>query len=114
MPRLNDGPNINLVELYWLVGAGIILLCCLVIRGSVGGFLLLRYFSGVISHPRGLRVTQNFISTGAWSFVSKPLLVSDPVSQYAIRKKLPGGKGSFDAPSIRLSKAALAKSDMSG
>ena len=30
---------------------------CLVIRGSTGGFLLLRYFSGIVSHPGILRVS---------------------------------------------------------
>ena len=29
-----------------------------VIRGSTGGFLLLRYFSGIVSHPGVLRVSQ--------------------------------------------------------
>ena len=35
------------------------LVCCLVIRGSTGGFLLLRYFSGIVSHPGVLRVSQD-------------------------------------------------------
>ena len=36
---LNDGHNIKLVELFKLVGAGLSLVYCLVIRGSTGGFL---------------------------------------------------------------------------
>ena len=44
------------------VEAGLSLACCLVIRGSTGGFLLLRYFSGVVSHPRDLQVTQYVVS----------------------------------------------------
>ena len=47
--RLNDGPHKKLVELFNLVGAGLRLVCCLVIRGSTGGFVLLQYFSGVVS-----------------------------------------------------------------
>ena len=39
---LNDGPNIKLVDLFKLVGTELSLVCCLVIRGSNGGFLLLR------------------------------------------------------------------------
>ena len=31
--------------------------CLLVIRGSTGGFLLLRDINGVVSQPRGLRVS---------------------------------------------------------
>ena len=30
---LNDGPNIKLVDLFKLVGTGLNLVCCLVIRG---------------------------------------------------------------------------------
>ena len=56
--RLNDGPNIKLVDLSKLVGTGLSLVCCLVIRGSTGGFLLLRYFSGIVSYPGVLRVSQ--------------------------------------------------------
>ena len=37
---------------------GLSFFCCLVIRGSTGGFLLLRYFSGIVSHPGVLRVSQ--------------------------------------------------------
>ena len=36
--RLNGGPNIKFVELFKLVGAGLSLVCCLVIRGLTGGF----------------------------------------------------------------------------
>ena len=56
--RLTDGPNIKLVELLKLVGTELSIVCCLVIRGSTGGFLLLRHFSGVDSHPRDLQVSQ--------------------------------------------------------
>ena len=34
------------------------LICCLVIRGSKGGFLLFQYSSGVVSQPRDLQVSQ--------------------------------------------------------
>ena len=56
--RLNDGPNIKLVDLFKLVGTGHSLVCCLVIRGSTGGCFFLQYFSGVVSHPRVLQVSQ--------------------------------------------------------
>ena len=70
--RLNDGPNIKLVDLFQLVGTGLSLVCCLVIRGSTGVFFcfvflfffffffffcLLHYFSGVVSHPRVAQVS---------------------------------------------------------
>ena len=55
---LNDGPNIKLADLFKLVGTGLSLDCCLDIRGSTGGFPLLRYFSGIVSHPGVLRVSQ--------------------------------------------------------
>ena len=35
-----------------LVGAGLSHVCCLLTRGSTGGFLLLRYHSVVVLHPR--------------------------------------------------------------
>ena len=38
---------------------GLSLVCCLVIRGSASGFLLLRYFSDVDSHPNGYLQGQN-------------------------------------------------------
>ena len=44
-----------------LVGAGLNLICCLFIRGLTGGFILLWDFSGVVSHPMGLRVSQYFV-----------------------------------------------------
>ena len=56
--RLNGGPNIKLVDLFKLVGTGLSVVCCLVIRGSTGGFLLLRYFNGIVSHPGILQVSQ--------------------------------------------------------
>ena len=52
----------KLVELFRLVGAGLSLVCCLVIRGSIGGFLLLRDFNSVALHPRGLQVSQYVVS----------------------------------------------------
>ena len=42
--RLNDGPNIKLVDLFKLVGTGLHLVCCLVIRGSTGDLILHRVF----------------------------------------------------------------------
>ena len=54
--RLNDGPNIKLVDLFKLVGAGLSLVFCLIIRGSTRCFLLLRYFSGIVSHHGILQV----------------------------------------------------------
>ena len=60
--RLNDGPNIKLVELFKLAGTGLRLVCCLVIWGTTGGFLLLRYFIGVVSHPWDLNVSQYVVS----------------------------------------------------
>ena len=56
MHHLNDGPNIKHADLFKLVGTGLV--CCLVIRGSTGGFLLRQYFSYVVSHPRVLQVAQ--------------------------------------------------------
>ena len=42
--RLNDGPNIKLVKLFfYLVGAGLSLVWCLIIKGETGGF----YCSGI-------------------------------------------------------------------
>ena len=38
-----------------LVGAGLSLVCCLVYRGSTGGFLLLTEVSGCVSQTRDLR-----------------------------------------------------------
>ena len=58
MHQINDGPNIKLVDLFKLVRTGLSRVCCLVIRGSTGGFLLLRNFSGIVSHPGILRVSQ--------------------------------------------------------
>ena len=43
------------VKLLVLVGTGLSLVYCLVIRDSTGGFLLLQYFSGVVLHPIDLR-----------------------------------------------------------
>ena len=45
---LGDGPTIKLVKLNQLVGSGLNFVFCLVIWGSVGGFSVLRYFSGVV------------------------------------------------------------------
>ena len=45
-----------------LDGAGHSLVCCLVIWGSTGGFLFLRYFIGVVLHPRDLQVSQYLVS----------------------------------------------------
>ena len=50
--RVNDRPTIRLVGLFKMVGTGLSLVCCLVIRGSTGVICLLRYFSGIVSHPR--------------------------------------------------------------
>ena len=50
--RLSDAPNIKLVDLFNLVGTGRSHVFCLVIRGSTGGFPLLKYCSDVVSHPR--------------------------------------------------------------
>ena len=55
--RLNHGPNIKLIDLSTVGVTGHSLVCCLV-RGSTGGFLLLWYLSGLVSHPRVLRVLQ--------------------------------------------------------
>ena len=60
--RLNDGPNIKLVDSFKLVGTGLSLVCCLVIHGSTGGFHLLRYFSVVVSHHRFSRCHNAFLS----------------------------------------------------
>ena len=57
-PDSNDGPHIELVDSFKLLGTGLILICCLVIRGSIGGSLLLQYFSGIVSHPGVIRVSQ--------------------------------------------------------
>ena len=59
----------RLVELSKLVGAGLSHVCCLVIRGSVGSFLLLGDFSGVVSQPRSLRVSQYVVSFESSSLI---------------------------------------------
>ena len=41
-----------------MIGTGLSLVCCLIIRSSTGGFHLLRYFIGVVLHPRILQVSQ--------------------------------------------------------
>ena len=60
--RLNDGPNIKLFGLFKLVGAVLSIACCLVIRGSTGGFIFLRDFIGVVLERKGLRVSQYVVS----------------------------------------------------
>ena len=57
--RLNDWPNINLVDIFKLIRTGLSLMCCLLIRNSTGGFHLLEYFSGIVSHPGVLQVPRN-------------------------------------------------------
>ena len=53
--RLDDGPNI---KLFILVGLGrSFFVCCLALRGSNVGFLLLQCSSGVVRHPGDLRVS---------------------------------------------------------
>ena len=59
MPVGRASDSMMLIDLFKLVGTGLSLVCCLVIRGSAGGFLLHRYFSGIISHPGVLRVSQH-------------------------------------------------------
>ena len=49
---------IFLIGLPNTLGAGLSLVCCLVLRGSTGGFHLLQDFIGVVSQPRGLRESQ--------------------------------------------------------
>ena len=61
MHQTHDGPNIKLVDLFKLVRTGLSLVCCLVILGSIGGFLLLRYFSGIVSHPGILQCHNTFL-----------------------------------------------------
>ena len=39
------------------------LVCCLVIRGSTGDFLLLRYFSCIVSHPGFSGLHNTFLSS---------------------------------------------------
>ena len=56
--RLSDGPNIKLVALFKMVGTRLSLVCFSVSQGSTGGFLLLQYFSGVVSYPRVLQMSQ--------------------------------------------------------
>ena len=70
--RLNDGPNIKLVELLKVCGAGLSLVCCLVIRRSTDGFLYLQDFSGVVSQPRDLRVSQYAVSAASSSPNHRP------------------------------------------
>ena len=41
-----------------MIGTGVSLVCCLIIRSLTGGFHLLRYFIGVVLHPRILQVSQ--------------------------------------------------------
>ena len=51
--RLNDGPNMNLLDVFKLVGTGLSPVCCFVIRGSTDVFLV-RIFSGVVLQPKDL------------------------------------------------------------
>ena len=52
----------KLVDILKLVGTGLSIVCCLAIRGSTaGGFLMLRYFSGAVSHPRDRQMSQYFV-----------------------------------------------------
>ena len=54
------GYNINVMgQLFKWFWIGLSLVCCLAIRGLSGGFLLLRYFSGIVSHPRVFQVSQH-------------------------------------------------------
>ena len=57
------------------VGACLSLVCCLIIRGSTSGFLLLRDFSSVVSQPRGLRVTKRCFCRVLISDLSKTLFL---------------------------------------
>ena len=63
------GPNIKLVDLFKLVGTGLSFVYSLVIRGLSGGFLLLRYFSGIILQPRVLQMSQ-YVSVGSSSLTN--------------------------------------------
>ena len=58
MEMPTGGPIIKLVDLFKLIVTGLSLVYCLVIRDSADGFVLLKYFSGVVSHPRVLQVSQ--------------------------------------------------------
>ena len=48
----------EMVILFKLVWTGLSIVCCLVIRGSTGGFHLLWYFIGIVSHAGVLQVSQ--------------------------------------------------------
>ena len=63
--RLSNEPY---VDLFKLVETGLSLVCCLVIRGSVGDFLLLRYFNGIVLQPGVLRVSQ-YVSVESSSLI---------------------------------------------
>ena len=54
-----------------MLRAGLGLVYCLAIRGLTGGCLLLRNFSGVVSHSRGLRVSQNVNSVESSSLTNR-------------------------------------------
>ena len=56
--RLNDGPNTELVDVIKLVGTGLSLVCCLVIRGSTGGFFC-SGISVVLFHTLGISRCHN-------------------------------------------------------
>ena len=66
--QTRNGPNIKLVDVFklvgvfMLVGTGLNLVCSLVVGGSNGGFLLLQFFSGVVSHPRDLQMLHYVVS----------------------------------------------------
>ena len=49
--RLNEGSNKKLVAFLKSVGAGLSLVCCLVSRGSTGGFRFLQDFFDVVLQP---------------------------------------------------------------
>ena len=63
------GTTKKVEDFFKLVGAGPILVFYLVIRGSTAGFPLLRDFSGAISQPRGLQVSQYVVLVESKSLI---------------------------------------------
>ena len=50
--------SMMLVDMFKLVGTGLSLVSCFVVRGCIGGSLLRRYFRGTVLHPGVLQVSQ--------------------------------------------------------
>ena len=72
--RLNNGPNMNLLDVFKLVGTGLSPVCCFVIRGSTDVFFSVRISSGVVLQPKDLHVSQCIVSVESLSLTHHRLI----------------------------------------